>query len=124
MDEIVFEVADFNQTLVVLTRTVWEKKILSPTPIGHPEVAPYLDMVSRTIAEPDVVFQSTRRPDSSLFYCLNINHDENNSLHLVVVIKYLHEPSGKRGYVSTIYLTRKLYAKGEILWVKKQKLNH
>lgn len=123
MDKIIFEVADYNQTPVVLTRTVWEEKILSPTPIGHPEVAPYLELVSHTIAEPDVVFQSTRRPDSNVFYCLNINDDQNHHLHLVVVIKYLNELSGKRGYVSTIYLTRKLYAKGEILWVKKQKLN-
>jgi len=72
MEPLIFDVEDYTGTLVVLTRRVWENKILSGTEIGHPEVAPYLDEVRQAVAAPDIVFESTRRDDSRLSYRLGV----------------------------------------------------
>lgn len=122
MADFIFEVEDYAGTPVVLARYVWEDKILSSTPIGHPEVASYLNVVQQTVVEPDVVFQSTKREDTKVFYRLRAGRERYESLHLVVIVKYLLEGSGQRGYVSTIYLTRKLYSKGKILWTSNKML--
>ena len=36
--------------------------------------------------------------------------------HLVVVVKYVQQAEGQRGYVSTVYLSRAVYAQGVLLW--------
>ncbi len=116
--EAVFQVHDYNGTLVTLSRQVWEDKILSSDPGGHPEVAPYLDEIRRAIADPDVAFESTRRRDVQLLYRLGVGKGRYEGLHVVVVVKYVQGPEGLRGYVSTAYLTRKIYSKGRMLWVR------
>ena len=98
---------------VKLARTVWQDKILSTSPIGHPEVKPYMGIIPRAIRQPDVVFQSTRRKHTHIFYKLRV---DKKGHHIVIVIKYIFEDTDMVGYVSTIYLTNKLYARGDILW--------
>jgi hypothetical protein len=34
----------------------------------------------------------------------------------VVIVKYAQQPDGRRGYVSTVYLSRAVYAQGALLW--------
>ncbi len=114
--KITFKTRDHTGTTVVLTRQVWEDKILSPAPTGHPEIAPYLDDVRLAISQPDIVFLSTRRQDTQLFYRLGAGKGRYQGLHIVVVVKYVAEE--ERGFVSTAYLTRKLYSRGRILWCK------
>jgi len=116
--EAVFQIPDYNGIIVTLSRQVWEDKILSPDAGGHPEVAPYLDEIQRAITNPDVAFESTRRRDVQLLYRLGVGKGRYKGLHVVVVVKYVEEPEGLRGYVSTAYLTRKIYSKGRILWVR------
>ena len=114
----IFQVSDYNRIVVTLSRRVWEDKILSPDPGGHPEVAPYLGEIRKAIATPDIVFESTRRRDVRLLYRLSVGVGRYEGLHVVVVVKYMQELEGVRGYVSTAYLTRKLYSKGRILWIR------
>ncbi|HEY52636.1 MAG TPA: hypothetical protein G4N94_04190 [Caldilineae bacterium] len=64
MTDFLFDEKDYAGTSVVLAREVWEEKLLSPAPTGHPEVAQYLEDVRLSISQPDIVFQSTRRRDS------------------------------------------------------------
>lgn len=64
MDEFIFEIKDYRGVEVKLARTVWQDKILSTSPIGHPEVKPYMSIILQAIRQPDVVFQSTRRKNS------------------------------------------------------------
>jgi len=85
-------------------------------PGEHPEVRDYLDAVRATIEQPDLVFQSTRDPRSRLFYRLSVGRGRFAGKHLVVVVKYVTEPAGIRGYVSTLYLSRTIYARGRQLW--------
>lgn len=114
----IFQVPDYNGMIVILSRQGREHKILSSDPGGHPEVAPYLDEIQKTIAEPDVTFESTRRRNVQLLYRLGVGVGRYEGLHVVVVVKYVQEPEGLRGYVSTAYLTRRFYSKGRILWIR------
>lgn len=119
MNTYVFEAFDPDGILVRLSQTVWEEKILSPTPIGHPEVKPYLDQIKEAISDPDLVFRSSRRHDVKIFYGLKVGVGEYAGLHLIVIVKYVVEEDGQmRGYISTTYLTRKIYSQGELLWKK------
>jgi hypothetical protein len=116
--EIVFQVSDYKGIMVTLSREVWEDKITAPHPGGHPEVVPYLDEIQKAIAAPDVVIESAHRQDVQLFYRLGVGVGRYDGLHVVVVVKYVQEVEGVQGYVSTVYLTRKLYSTGRILWIK------
>jgi len=116
MDEFIFEIKDYRGVEVKLARTVWQDKILSTSPIGHPEVKPYMSIIPLAIRQPDVVFQSTRRKNTHIFYRLRVDKKDKKDHHIVIVIKYIFEDTDMVGYVSTIYLTNKLYARGDILW--------
>ncbi len=118
----IFEIQDYSGTRVVLGAKEWNNKIISDAPIGHPEVADYVDTIRLTIGEPDIVFESTTRSDTRLLYKLNAGRDEYQGKHLVIVVKYVQETDALRGYVSTAYLARGLYAGGKILWQRKNLL--
>ncbi|MEW5717406.1 MAG: hypothetical protein AB1817_02145, partial [Chloroflexota bacterium] len=72
----IFQVSDYSGTLVTLGEREWAKKILSSAPMGHPEVHDYLEAIRGTIADPDLVFESTRRSDARIFYRLNAGQAE------------------------------------------------
>lgn len=78
--------------------------------------------IQQTVEDPDLVFQSTRHEQAQMFYSLNSEQGNLVGKHLIVVVKYVQEESGKQGYISTIYLSRKIYSKGVLLWQKKQNL--
>jgi len=115
----IFEVQDYQGTPVVLGAQEWHAKIISAAPIGHPEVAEYLDDIRALIQDPDIVFASTQRSNTHLFYTLDAGRGEYKGKALVVVVKYVEEKDGLRGYISTTYLARGLYARGKIVWQKK-----
>lgn len=115
-DGSVFETIDYGGTSVVLTRATWQAKAGNDEPGEHPEISDYLEETRITIERPDLVFQSTRDPRSRLFYRLSVGRGRFAGKHLVVVVKYLTEPTGERGYVSTMYLSRTVYARGEQVW--------
>ena len=112
----VFEVIDYSNTAVALSRTTWQAKAGNSEPGEHPEIQDYLEDVRQAIERPDYVFQSTRDQRSRLFYRLSAGRDAFAGKHLVVVVKYVNEPKGIKGYVSTLYLSRTVYARGEQLW--------
>lgn len=116
LSNFVFETLDYSDTPVVLSRATWQARAGNGGPGEHPEVRDYLDGVRVTIEQPDLVFQSTRDPRSRLFYRLSMGRGRFTGKHLVVVVKYVTEPAGIRGYVSTLYLSRTIYARGRQLW--------
>lgn len=115
-NEFVFQTLDFTNTPVVLSRRTWLAKAGNGEPGDHPEIRDYLEDVRLAIAEPDYVFQSTRDWRSRLFYRLSAGRGTFAGKHLVVVVKYVIAPAGTQGYVSTLYLSRTIYARGEQLW--------
>jgi len=114
--DLVFETIDYNNTPVVLSQATWQAKAGNDEPGEHPEVRDYLGDAQLTIEQPDLVFQGTRDERSRLFYRLSAGRGRFVGKHLVVVVKYVAEPTGLCGYVSTLYLSRTVYAKGEQLW--------
>ncbi len=106
-----FETTDYENTIVYLARSTWETKIFE-----HPEISDYLLDVGTTIQSPDLVFQSTRDERSRIFYHLYVGREKLKDKHLVVVVKYIQEEETKRGFISTMYLSRAVYSRGELLW--------
>jgi hypothetical protein len=114
--EWVFEAADYEGTPVVLSHATWHAKAGNETLGTHPEIGGYLEDVEAAIASPDLVFQSTRDARTRLFYRLRVGRGDFVGKHLVVVVKYVQQAGGRRGYVSTVYLSRAVYAQGVLLW--------
>jgi hypothetical protein len=114
----VFETPDYEGTPVVLSQTTWHAKAGNDESGSHPEIREYLEEVRTTITSPDLGFQSTRDERSRIFYRLGAGRENLSGKHVVVVVKYVQETTGKRGYVGTIYLSRAVYSRGVQLWPK------
>ena len=114
--EYVFETTDYEGTPVVLSRVTWHAKAGNDELGTHPEIRSYLKDVEAAIQSPDLVFQSTRDERSRIFYRLRAGRGAFPGKHLVVVVKYLEQESARRGYVSTMYLSRAVYSQGALLW--------
>jgi hypothetical protein len=112
----VFETTDYAGTPVVLSRVTWRAKAGNDTLGTHPEIRGYLEDVEAAMASPDLVFQSTRDARTRLFYRLRVGRGDFIGKHLVVVVKYVQQAGGQRGFVSTVYLSRAVYAQGGLLW--------
>lgn len=113
-----FAVKDFKNVSVSLSSQTWFKKLLDPI-FGHPEIKPYLSKIKLAIKNPDFVYQSQRDSRSKLFYKAKIGKGKFLDCYLVVVIKYVKEPSGLTGYVSTVMFNRLLPKKDQLIWQKK-----
>jgi hypothetical protein len=96
---VVFETIDYSNTPVVLSRTTWQAKAGYAESGEHPEVQDYLEDARLTIEKPDLVFQSTRDERSRIFYRLSVGRGSFAGKHLVIVVKYVAESTGERGYV-------------------------
>ena len=120
--EFVFETADYEGTPVVLSRTTWSAKAGNDEPGTHPEIHSYLEDVQAAIESPGLVFHSTRDERSRFFYRLRAGRGDFAGKHLVVVVKYVEEATGRRGHVSTVYLSRAVYSRGALLWPRTEKV--
>jgi hypothetical protein len=116
----IFETKDYEGTDVVLSKATWHAKAGNDEMGSHPEISDYLVDIQKTIESPDLVYQSTRDIRSRMFYLLNAGRGKLEGKHLVVVVKYVQETENIRGYVSTIYMSRSIYTKGEQLWPNTQ----
>lgn len=116
--EYVFETPDYAGISVVLSRATWHAKAGNDTLGIHPEIRDYLEDVEAAIAPPGLVFQSTHDIRIRLFYRLRVGRGDFAGKHLVVVVKYVQQVESQRGYVSTVYLSRAVYAQGVLLWSK------
>ncbi|MGE0084896.1 MAG: hypothetical protein AB7S75_10770 [Desulfococcaceae bacterium] len=117
-----FEVRDYQGYPVVLSKTTWYTKAGNETKKGtHPEIIDYFEDIKLAIESPDIVFQSSRDDRSRIFYKLGAGHGDFEGKHLVVIVKYVDDPDGLRGYVSTMYISRSVYSKGVQLWIRMKK---
>jgi len=119
-DDFIFETKDYQGTTVYLSKNTWNIKAGADKLGSHPEIDAYIYDIKFTIETPDLVFQSQRDTRSRLFYSLNVGRGDFLGKHLVVVIKYIEEKIGLKGYVSTMYLSRSIYSKGVLLWSNKK----
>jgi hypothetical protein len=119
-----FQTTDYEGTPVVLSRLTWHTKTGDDASGTHPEIRGYLEDVKATIESPDLVFRSTRDERSWIFYRLRAGRGDFAGKHLVVVVKYVQQASGRRGYVSTVYLSRAVYAQGTLLWPRTENVPH
>jgi hypothetical protein len=113
--ELLFETTDYEGTPVVLGRATWHAEAGNDA-VGTHLKSRALEEVQATIMSPDIVFQSTRDARSRVFYRLRAGRGDFAGKHLVVIVKYAQQPDGRRGYVSTVYLSRAVYAQGALLW--------
>lgn len=120
MSKWIFQTTDYEGTHVLLSAATWHAKAGNAETGSHPEISDYLADIQKTIESPDLVFQSHRDPRSRIFYLLNAGRDTLDGKHLLVIVKYVQEIDGVYGYVSTIYLSRSIYAKGTLVWTKIQ----
>jgi hypothetical protein len=111
----IFATVDYQGT-PVLSQATWRAKAGNAKPGEHPEIRDYLEDVRITVEKPDMVFQSSRAEHSHIFYRLSVGRDRFIGKHLAVVVKYVAEPAGTCGYISTLYLSRTVYTKGALLW--------
>ncbi len=118
----VFSIRDYQGIFVSLSSTTWYKKAGNDEPGLHPEIRDYLVDIQQTIQSPDLVFQSRQDERSHIFYRLHAGREPVTGKHLVVIVKYVQEAIGVRGYVSTMYLSRSVYAKGAKIWQAKNPL--
>ncbi len=114
--DLIFEIDDYEGTPVVLSQATWHSKAGNDESGDHPEIRGYLEEIADAIRNPDLVFQSTRDERSRIFYRLNVGRGEFAGKNVVVIVKYVSEQQGVRGYVSTIYLSRSVYSRGARLW--------
>lgn len=115
--EWVFETPDYEGSPVVLSRATWHTKAGNDEPGTHREIRGYLKEMQTAVRSPDLVFQSTRDERSRIFYLLGAGRGDFAGKHLVMVVKYVEEtPVRRRGYVSTMYLSRTVYSRGVLLW--------
>jgi hypothetical protein len=49
--------------------------------------------------------------------------DEFAGKHVVVVVKYVQEATGQRGYVGTMYLSRAVYSRGVLVWPRSERIS-
>ena len=120
MSELVFETTDYEGTPVVLSTATWQVKAGNGDPGAYPEIRNYQEDIRKTVEAPHLVFQSARDERSCIFYRLGVGRDEFAGNHLVVIVKYVHEANGRRGYIGTMYLSRSVYARGDQLWPSKK----
>jgi hypothetical protein len=104
----------------MLSRATWQAKAGNEVSGTHPEIRSYLEDVRSAIESPDLVFQSTRDDRSRIFYRLRAGRGDFAGKHLVIVVKYVQQASGRQGYVSTIYLSRAVYSQGTLLWPRRE----
>jgi hypothetical protein len=121
--EWVFETTDYAGTPVVLSRSTWQAKAGYNEPGTYPEIRDYLADVQAAIESPTLVFESTRDERSRVFYRLGAGRDEFAGKHVVVVVKYVQEATGQRGYVGTMYLSRAVYSRGVLVWPKRERIS-
>jgi hypothetical protein len=62
------------------------------------------------------VYAAYRYHFTRVFYHLRAGRGDFAGKHLVVIVKYAQQPDGRRGYVSTVYVSRAVYAQGALLW--------
>jgi len=113
--DIIFKTNDYEGTPVVLSHETWQTKAGNGEPGSHPEIRAYLPDIQAAIEQPDLVFQSQRDERSRVFYRLEAGRELFKGKHLVVIVKYVAETTGRQGYVSTIYLSRSIYTQGVLL---------
>jgi hypothetical protein len=120
LPEFVFKTTDYEGTPVALSTVTWQVKAGNGGPGAHPEIHNYQEDVRKTVEAPHLVFQSARDERSRIFYRLGVGRDKFAGKHLVVIVKYVNEAGGRRGYIGTMYLSRSVYARGDQVWPSKK----
>lgn len=99
---------------VILRVQTWERHVV----VGHPELKDLLDVVTRTILEPEVVVESPSQPFTQLYYRLTGRSlFRRNDIYMTVVVRV--NPESGSGTVKTAYLVKKIKEGGKLIWFKR-----
>jgi len=91
----------------------WEKRITR----GHPDMADKLELVAKTIEQPEIIQQSGQEATTFCYYRLTGRTIfKRDDLYVLVVVH--RDDAGKTGFVKTAHLTPRLRAGGNIIWFK------
>jgi len=92
----------------------WEKHIT----VGHPEMKDYLELLSKTLSEPEVIQRSPLQPETHFYYRLTgRTFHKRNDIYLSAVVHRSEET--KTGFVKTAHLVKKIRKEGETVWLKR-----
>ncbi len=100
---------------IVLHVATWDIHIKTQ----HPEMDEHLDAISRALAEPEVIQKESGGQSTHFYYRLaGTRSSRANDLYVVVVVK--RDELAMKGLVKTAYLTRKLSARRETIWISRK----
>ncbi|HUY12972.1 MAG TPA: hypothetical protein VMX16_04970, partial [Terriglobia bacterium] len=99
---------------ICLHLDTWEKHII----IGHPEMRDKLDLIAKTICEPEIIQQSPSVPTTYFYYRMTGRTQyRRNDLYVIVVVH--RDESTKTGFIKTAHLVDKLHRGENIVWFKR-----
>jgi len=99
---------------VTLNIDTWETHIV----VRHPEVKPLLDVLKRTIEEPELIQRAGHGRNTFFYYRITGRRTlRRDDLYLSVVVE--RDNHEKSGVVKTAYLVRRPRKDGKIIWLKR-----
>jgi hypothetical protein len=109
----VFRVLDPEGYTIVLKVQQWDH-ITS----GHPEMKDHLDLLQKTIMEPEVIQRDAERLETHYYYRLTGRTlFRRNDLYLSAVV--CRKEDGKCGHVKTAHLVKHVRKDGESVWLRR-----
>ncbi len=99
---------------ITLDIDTWETHII----VRHPEVRDYLDLLKKTVQEPELI-QGSRRSTSTFYYyrMAGIKKWRRNDLYFAVVVH--RDSEEKSGFVRTAHLVKQPHKDGDTIWLKR-----
>jgi hypothetical protein len=108
---VLFKAIDPQGFEISLNLQTWEKHIL----VGHPEMGDLLELIKKTVVEPEIIQQSPRQPTSYYNYRLAGRKDlRRDDLFGVVIVN--RDDESKTGFIKTAHLVDKLREGENIAW--------
>ena len=108
------QVVDPQGFTIYLYRHTWERHILR----NHPDMVELLDLVTKTLAEPEVIQQAPQEPTTHYYYRLAgrrlLRRDD-----LFVAVVVSRDAETRTGFVKTAHLVNQLRRSEDIVWFKR-----
>ncbi|HYL64001.1 MAG TPA: hypothetical protein VE077_15395 [Candidatus Methylomirabilis sp.] len=112
--DVLLRVTDPEGYEIKLDLDRWEKHIV----VGHPEMKDYLDLVAKTLAEPEVIKHSPVQDETYFYYRLTgRSFHRKNDIYMSVVVQ--RDEETKKGFVKTAHLVKKMNPAGETIWMRR-----
>jgi len=99
---------------ISLELDTWENHIVKQ----HPEMAKFLDLLDKTISEPQVIQRSPKHGETFYYYRLTgRTFHRQNDIYLSAVVR--RDDDTKTGVIKTAHLLKEVRKEGETVWMKR-----